>query len=56
MMELIFRHTPTTKRKNKSYFTKTPPLFIAKTARIKKKFYSNDDIMCVMSCNSRFVQ
>jgi hypothetical protein len=37
MMELIFRHTPTTKRKNKSYFTKTPPLFIAKTARIKKK-------------------
>ena len=32
---------------NKNYFTKTPPILFAKTARlIKKQFDSNDDIMC----------
>ena len=32
---------------NKNYFTKTSPILFAKMAcLIKKKFYSNDDIMC----------
>ena len=41
---------------NKNYFTKMLPILFAKMTCLINKFYSND-IMCdVMSCNSRFVQ